>query len=105
VLSRVEGQQQRQEWESRIAAYKSSGQSAVAWCAENGVKVHQLRYRLGQESKKADSARVTWLRAPAGETTGDGAVLVRVGGSVIEVRPGFDPDLLSLVVRVLAAVC
>jgi hypothetical protein len=69
------------------------------------VKVHQLRYRLGQESKKADSARVTWLRAPAGETTGDGAVLVRVGGSVIEVRPGFDPDLLSLVVRVLAAVC
>jgi hypothetical protein len=69
------------------------------------VKVHQLRYRLRQEVEKADSAPITWLRAPAGEPARDGAVLVRIGGGVIEVRPGFDPDLLSLVVRVLAAVC
>lgn len=104
MLSGSEQEQQRQEWEARIAAYESSGQSAAAWCSANGVKVHQLRYRLRREGK-ADSARVTWLRAPAGAPACDGAVLIRIGGGVIEVRPGFDPALLSQVVRVLAAVC
>jgi hypothetical protein len=69
------------------------------------VKVHQLRYRLRLEGGKPDSTRVAWLRAPADEPARDGVLLVRVGAGVIEVRPGFDPDLLSLVVRVLAAVC
>lgn len=108
MLTRAERQRQRQEWETRIAAYRSSGQSTVAWCASNGVKPHQLRYRLRQEvdtGAKADSAPVTWLRAAAGGSVSDAALLVRVGGGVIEVRPGFDPDLLSMVVRVLLAVC
>jgi hypothetical protein len=107
-MTRAERLQQRQEWENRIAAYRSSGQSARAWCAANGVKPHQLWYRLSQEGKadkKADSARITWLRAAAGEPAHDGGLLVRVGGGVIEVRPGFDPDLLAMVVRVLSAVC
>jgi len=66
-----------------------------------------LRYRLGQEAKtgqKADSAAIMWLRA-AGEPAHDAGLLVRVGRGVIEVRPGFDPDLLSMVVRVLSAIC
>lgn len=103
-MTRAERQRRRQEWENRIAAYRSSGQSARAWCAANGVKPHQLRYRLSQEiktCKKADSAPITWLRA----TAHDAGLLVRVGGAVIEIRPGFDPDLFSMVVRVLSAIC
>jgi hypothetical protein len=104
-MTRAERARQRREWQNRIAEYRSSGQSARAWCAANGVKLHQLRYRLEQEAKtgkKADSESITWLRAEAGDPP---RLLVRVGGGVIEVKPGFDPDLLSMVVRVLSATC
>jgi hypothetical protein len=107
-MTRAEQQRQRQEWENKIAAYRSSGQGFRAWCEANGVKPHQLRYRLSQEvkaGKKADSAPITWLRTAAGEPAQDARLRVRVGGAVIEVTPGFDPDLLSMVVRVLLAVC
>jgi hypothetical protein len=40
-----------------------------------------------------------------GEEHGDDALLIRVGEACIEVRPGFDPDLLSGVVRALSASC
>jgi hypothetical protein len=105
LLTRAERERRRQEWEGRIAAYKSSGRSAAAWCADHGVKVHQLRYRLRQEGGKPDSTRVAWLRAPADEPARDGVLLVRVGAGVIEVRPGFDPDLLLQVARALSAAC
>ncbi|MBS4054028.1 MAG: helix-turn-helix domain-containing protein, partial [Thermaerobacter sp.] len=45
-------------WEHRMAAYKSSGQSARRWCAENGVNVTQLYYWLKKESTPAEQA---WL--------------------------------------------
>jgi hypothetical protein len=107
-VTRAEQQRQRQEWENKVAAYRSSGQSFGAWCEANDVKPHQLRYRLSQEvkaGKKTDSGPIAWLRAAAGEPAQDAGLRVRVGGAVIEVRPGFDPDVLSMVVRVLLAVC
>jgi hypothetical protein len=42
--------EQQQERETRIADYKASGQSAKEWCAANGMKPHQLWYRLRQGS-------------------------------------------------------
>jgi hypothetical protein len=103
--------EQQQEWETRIASYRASGQSAKEWCAANGMKPHQLWYRLRHDhagqSNCATSTR--WLSlAVAGPTSGDhdnDALLIRIGEACIEVRPGFDPDLLSGVVRTLSASC
>ena len=39
-----------------------------------------------------------------GEQASNGLV-VKVGKASIEVRPGFDPELLSTVVRVLSGIC
>lgn len=104
-MTKAERQQQCQEWEVRVASYKSSGLSARKWCAANGVKPHQLEYRLKKERAAfLDSApSVTWLRASVSGF--DAGLSVRVGGVVIEVRPGFDPDLLCAVVRSLSAAC
>lgn len=104
-MTEVERQQQRQEWEARVASYRSSGLSAAKWCATNGVKPHQLRYRLKQEREafSGGAPSVTWLRASVGGL--DTGLSVRVGGAIIEVRPGFDPDLLLGVVRALSTVC
>ncbi len=104
-MIKVERQQQCQEWEVRVASYRSSDLSMQKWCAVNGVKPHQLEYRLRKERTAfMDNAPpVTWLRASVSER--DSGLAVRVGGAVIEVRPGFDADLLSSVVRALSAVC
>jgi hypothetical protein len=104
--------EQQQEWETRIADYKASGQSAKEWCAANGMKPHQLWYRLRHDSavKTGPVTSTRWLSvAVAGPTPGehdDDALLIRIGEAYsIEVRSGFDPDLLSGVVRILAASC
>lgn len=105
MVTKDERQQERQEWEVRVASYRSSGLSAAKWCATNGVKPHQLWYRLKQERAtfSGGASAVTWLRASVGGF--DSGLCVRVGGAIIEVKPGFDPDLLLGVVRALSAAC
>jgi hypothetical protein len=102
--------EQRQEWETRITDYRASGQSAKEWCAANDVQPHQLWYRLRQENtrKTASVTSTRWLSVAVQPSPGEhdnDALVIRVGEACIEVRSGFDPDLLSGVVRVLSVLC
>jgi len=106
------GQQQerRLQWEKRIAAYKASGQSVREWCAANGVKPNRLWYWLRRTRTEDAEPRATrWLSVSvtgqAGEEREGRELLVRVGKAGIEVRQGFDPELLAAVVRVLSEAC
>ena len=103
-MSKDEELQLRQEWEERLAAYHASGQSARAWCESNGVKLHQLRYRLERErtSGAGKPAVPVWLKAAVAV---DSVLRVRIGNAVIEVGRGFDPDLLAAVARSLVGAC
>jgi hypothetical protein len=94
-------EEQREFWAARVAEFKASGQSVLAWCAANDLKIHQLRYWLRKE--KQDSAKSTWLSLNLADAAFAGSLLVRVGGVSVEVRPGFDPKLLVDVVKTLMA--
>jgi transposase-like protein len=61
----------RREWEVRIAAYRSSGQSATDWCSAHQLQPHQLWY---------------WIRKF--KTTKD-TVNVKRPGLELSTRPGF----------------
>lgn len=53
-------QQLYEIWSSRVAEFKASGQSVAAWCAEQDLKPHQLRYWL---RKRRESRNPTeWLK-------------------------------------------
>lgn len=97
----------RKKWDSRVAAFKTSNQSATEWCAAHDLKTHQLHYWI-RKFKSADEPTVKqtqWLSLEVGElkTSSDPKALpIRVGKATIEVRQGFDPTLLSDVVRTLA---
>lgn len=102
-------QERRQQWEERVAAYRSSGQGVREWCAGNGVKPERLWYWLRRvETGRREGQSSAWLQAVvsfgtvAGEQAG---LLVKVGKASVEVRPGFDPDLLREVVGALSAAC
>mgnify|MGYP005846052641 CR=1 FL=1 len=106
------GQQQerRLQWEKRIAEYRSSGQSVREWCAANGLDPNRLWYWLRRtRTEDAEPQATRWLPVEVtGRADGGGqaaGLLVRVGKAGIEVRPGFDPELLVAVVRALSEAC
>jgi transposase-like protein len=96
----------RQMWESRAAAFKASSQSATEWCAAHDLKTHQLYYWI-RKLKSEDEPTVKqtqWLSVEVGElktSSHSKALPIRIGKATIEVSPGFDPALLSDVVRTL----
>ena len=96
-------EEQRSVWEKRLIAYKASGQSVRAWCAENKVNTSQLYYWLKKENTTADQPK--WLAMEIAEPSVETFMNVRVGSATVEVRPGFDPVLLLKVVKTLGALC
>ena len=114
MMTRAEQEKERQEWAARIADYRASGQSVSKWCAANGIRPGRLWYRLRRErdqekANEADRVGPVWLRATVtGQDSGesdDAKLLIHMGEAVVEVKAGFDPELLSRVVRVLSTVC
>ncbi len=103
--------ERQKEWESRIAEYRASGQSVKEWCTANDIKPERLWYWLRKHRIKKDSSlkeTTQWLPVEVSKQSPmeqGNALLIRVGGAYIEVKPGFDPALLSEIVRVLVALC
>ena len=46
-------QQLHKIWSARVAEFKASGQSVPAWCKEQDLKPHQLRYWLRKDRESA----------------------------------------------------
>jgi transposase-like protein len=94
---------------SIIAAYKTSGQSQTEWCRINNVGLGNLRYWLQKEKKEAISPKETreWLAIAIGEQepNHNQHLTLQIGQVRIEVKPEFDPTLLSKVVKTLIAIC
>ncbi len=98
--------QLQQEWEVRIRDFKTSGLSVKDWCATHEVKPHQLRYWLRKEKANEESSAGTqWLPVEIAPETCSDFLIVKVGSVRIEVTPGFNPKLLSQVVRTLMELC
>lgn len=91
----------RKVWASRVTEYKSSDQSVSQWCQKHGVKEQQMWYWLKKERERATPTE--WVPVALGEEVG--SVTLRVAHVNIEVRRGFDQELLLSVIRVLGALC
>lgn len=94
-------QELRRIWSARVTEFKASGQSVPAWCLEQDLKPHQLRYWLKKDQAPRKPAE--WIPLNLGST--GTAVTLRVGQVAVEVRPGFDPNLLLSVVKTLIELC
>lgn len=98
-------------WETRIVEYRASGLGAKEWCAAHNVTPRQLWYWLRKIKNKKPATPVKstqWLPVEVRAEkpmVQNNTLLIKVGQASIEVRPGFDPKLLSEVVRLLAAIC
>ena len=94
----------QQQWEARIAAFKDSGLSGAKWCEEQGIRAHQFYYWKAKLKSDTQPAKPSgWLRIEMSDPAD--SLQVRIGAAVIEVKPGFSPELLANVVRALEGTC
>ena len=103
-MSEKERKELRQLWAGLVAEFRASGLGQTQWCRQNGYKVRHLHYWL-RKFAATDTAvsETTWLPVPVTpDREATLSLVVRVGSAVIDVPPGFDPDLLRAVVRTLA---
>lgn len=98
-------------WISRIADYRASGESVVAWCKRQQVSPKQFYYWM-RKLKKADRQMPSaggpkWVALSLGESTPAEvpAISVRIGTVTVEVRAGFEPSVFAAVVRTLKTLC
>ncbi len=102
----------RNEWESRVISFKSSGMGVTAWCKANDVNKDRFRYWLYKHNKPAAAPVVKnskqWIAletTPTAINIQENMLIVSVGQVSIQIKAGFDPALLSNVVKALAGVC
>ena len=109
-------------WEQRVAAWRSSGQSARAFSEGREYSVHMLRYWARQVGPKAATASASRAGAPAvprpavrmarvlrtgtstpPPPTASSAVVIEIGRARVAVAAGFDDSTLAAVLRLLGA--
>lgn len=110
-------------WEQRVAAWRSSGQSARQYAEGREFSVHMLRYWARQvatapaakAAATTSTASVPELRlarvmrpaaamvsaSPRQGVSHEAALVIEVGGARVAVRPGFDRATLTAVLDVL----
>jgi len=92
-------------WATRIAEFRESEQSVPVWCTNNDVNPRQLYYWLRREREADNETKYSWLSLDlSDEAEQQTGLSVKVGRVAIEVKSGFDPDLLADVVKVLSAI-
>src|SRR5438477_8407160 len=88
----------REQWQERVAQWRSSGLTARDFAARNRLKVHTLRHwswKLGREGGDVTSvARVPALIEVHPRAATDDRFEIELGGRRVRVPPSFDADAL-----------
>ncbi|MBA2937169.1 IS66 family insertion sequence element accessory protein TnpB [Paenibacillus sp. CGMCC 1.16610] len=96
-------------WKERINAYQASGKSMKAWCADQNLTLHQLKYWLYKDQRRARAASSATFRpvtvTSSYETDAVESLRIQVGVAWIEVPSGFKPELLRDVIAALTPLC
>jgi hypothetical protein len=94
-------------WRQHIEELKESGLTWKAYCEKNQIKLSSLAYwhhklnPSGKQNKKA--GEVDWIPLQVNDESS--SINLRFGRFVITVRSGFDPSLLTEVLRTIGALC
>jgi hypothetical protein len=94
-------------WKQHIDAITSSNISRRAYCEQNGLKISTLDYwcqKLIRAEKESRIKETGWIPLQISEDSSSGIDL-RIGRITISVKPGFNPVLLTEVLRTIGTLC
>ena len=113
-MTREEQREQlRKEWLRKVEEFASSGESQAAWCRAHNIKIRTfnywyLKYKKSKDKKPEKLNSRNWLSLKVNEIEEKqkaDSVIIKVGQANVEVRKGFDHNLLLEVVRTLSVLC
>ncbi|GGG20444.1 MULTISPECIES: IS66 family insertion sequence element accessory protein TnpA [Paenibacillus] len=96
-----------QEWVVRIAEYQTSGLTMAAWCQTHSLTKEKLKYWIRKAKPNATShplphsPRFVSLTTTKDIECSSSSLVVHIGRAKIELREGFNPQLLREVVQAL----
>ena len=103
-----ENPEKRDYWQGQIEAWKSSGLSRKVYSEQNGIKVSTLDYwcqKLRPSGKKKETTKSNWIPLRIDEDETSSGIDLRIGRITVAVKPGFDPALLTALLRTIGALC
>lgn len=79
----------------QVKDYLASGQTVAAWCSENNLKAHILRYWLNKckREAKTDLSQDTFIELKQ-QSVKEVPVIVKIGAVSIELYSGFQAETL-----------
>ncbi len=93
-------------WDDRIQVFLASGQSQKAWCLEQGLPEHQLRYWLAKhKTRTSKNMNEHWVAMETLKFSNGSGVSLRMGNTILEIEHGFDNQVLADVLHVLMNLC
>jgi hypothetical protein len=98
-------------WRQHVQAFESSGMARSRYCEHNQIRLYGLDY-WRKKFRKSDPANASpdkhWIPLQIHDDQaaerGSG-ICLRIGPVVIDVKPGFDRELLTDVLRVIGPAC
>ena len=98
-------------WKQRFNDWKKSGLSKSKWCAQNNLNIHQLYYwfKRFKTDENKQPTEIKWLpvqmETNVTEIIEHDSISVQIGKCNIDVKPGFDTEHLSKIIKVLNSLC
>jgi len=98
-------------WRKHVQEFESSGLTRNRYCQGTGIKVYQLDYwrkklrKLDATGKGAAKGWIPLQIRDDQEIEKGSGVCLRIGRLSIEVKPGFDRQLLAEVIRIVDPIC
>lgn len=94
-------------WEQRLADHATSGKSVATWCREHSIRDNQFYYwrkKLRMDQVEHNHP-VKWLPLEVEQANCvPGSIAVHVGQATVEIKPGFDPQLLCQIIKALQTI-
>jgi len=99
----------RNQWEQRLAEYEGSGKTIKAWCQDQVIRENQFYYwrkRLQEDQEKIEP--IKWLSLGLDNNKpvnlAPDTIAVHIGQVTVEVKKGFDQQLLREIVQSLQTI-
>ncbi len=92
-------------WRQRLVDFAQNGATVSVWCQQNGIPTRRFYYWRQQLARAGAALPATdWLSLPAVEQPQQSdCITLKIAGAEIDVRSGFNVDLLRCVVQALGA--
>jgi hypothetical protein len=103
-----ENPEKRELWQRQIEAWKSSGLSRRVYCEQNEIKLSTLDYwcqKLSSSRKEGEIGKGSWIPLRIDEDEPSSRIDLQIGRITVAVKPGFDPALLTALLRTIGALC